>query len=109
MYIKNRAHAHKIGRRGEETWRELLARQVRSGLSVPAFCRQERPNEKTFYGWRSKLRGRLAASATTAECNASEPDPRAGFIDLGTVGSGPPRCEIPLDLGGGVVLQVVRG
>jgi hypothetical protein len=42
-------------------------------------------------------------------CSASEPDPRAGFIDLGTVGSGPPRCEIRLDLGGGVVLQVVRG
>jgi len=98
-----------ILRRGEETWRELVARQTRSGLSVPAFCRQEQLNEKTFYGWRSKLRGRLAASEAAAVCSASEPDPTAGFIDLGTVGSGPPRCEIRLDLGGGVVLQVVRG
>lgn len=98
-----------ILRRGEETWRELVARQARSGLSVQAFCRQQQLNENTFYGWRWKLRARLAASEATAVCNASEPDPRAGFIDLGTVGSGPPRCEIRLDLGGGVVLQVVRG
>ena len=98
-----------ILRRGEETWRERVARQARSGLSVPVFCRQEQLNEKTFYGWRAKLRGRLAASEAVAVCSASEPDPRAGFIDLGTVGSGPPRCEIRLDLGGGVVLQVVRG
>ena len=98
-----------ILRRGEATWRELVARQARSGLSVPAFCRQEQLNEKTFYGWRGKLRGRLGASEAAVVCSASAPGPTAGFIDLGTVGSGPPRCEIRLDLGGGVVLQVVRG
>ena len=51
----------------------------------------------------------MSACSVAAKCNGSEPDPRAGFIDLGTAGSGPPRCEMRLDLGGGVVLQVVRG
>jgi len=32
-----------------------------------------------------------------------------GFIELGSPGSGSSRCEIRLDLGGGVVLQVMRG
>jgi len=38
-----------------------------------------------------------------------EPEPRAGFIDLGALGGNSSRCEIRVDLGGGVVLQVVRG
>jgi hypothetical protein len=42
--------------RSVETCRELVGRQERSGLSVQAFCRQERLNACTFYGWRSRLR-----------------------------------------------------
>ena len=49
-----------IRRRSVETWRELVARQVRSRLSVQAFCQQERLNTWTFYGWRSRLRVRRA-------------------------------------------------
>ena len=100
-----------IRRRSVETWRGLVARQVRSGLSVQAFCRQERLNTWTFYGWRSRLRlrGRTATAETAAVDGSREPESRTGFIDLGALGSGSSRCEIRLDLGGGVVLQVVRG
>jgi hypothetical protein len=99
---------HKIiRRRSVETWRELVARQARSGLSVLAFCRQEQLNTWTFYGWRSRLRGRTAVAETAAVGGSTEP--AAGFIDLGALSRSSSRCEIRLDLGGGVVLQVVRG
>lgn len=97
-----------IRRRSVESWRELVARQARSGLSVQAFCRQERLNTWTFYGWRSRLRERTAAAETGAVDGATDTARAAGFIDLGAL-SRPSRCEIRLDLGGGVVLQVVRG
>ena len=98
-----------IRRRSEKTWRELVGRQVGSGLSVPAFCRQERLNAYTFYGWRSKLRARTAVTEAAAVSESDASGPAAGFIDLGSLGSGSSRCEIRLDLGGGIVLQVVRG
>ena len=101
---------HKMIRRGSvESWRELVARQVRSGLSVQAFCRQERLNAWTFYGWRSRLRGRTATAEAAVVGGSTQAEPAAGFIDLGALGSSASRCEIRLDLGGGVVLQVVRG
>ena len=97
-----------IQRRRIETWRELVARQDRSGLSVQAFCRQERLNTWTFYGWRSRLRKR-AAVAEDRVVSREQNREAAGFIDLGAVNAVSSRCEIRLDLGGGVVLQVVRG
>lgn len=97
-------------RRSEQVWRELVARQASCGVSVRAFCRQERLNVNTFYGWRSKLRARTALSADTAAVSQTESSgPAGGFIDLGSLEGGASRCQIRLDLGGGVVLQVVRG
>ncbi len=96
-----------IRRRSIETWRELVARQASSGLSVQTFCRQQRLNTWTFYGWRSRLRQRTAVPETAAAHGPTEP--AAGFIDLGALSRSSSRCEIRLDLGGGVVLQVVRG
>lgn len=99
-----------IRRRGVESRRELVTRQVSSGLSVQEFCRREGLNAWTFYGWRSRL---LRARATVAEEPAAESaiaeEPASGFIELGALGRSSSRCEIRLDLGGGVVLHVVRG
>jgi transposase-like protein len=93
------------GRRSEEIWRELLARQARGGLSVQAFCRRERLNVNTFYGWRSKLRTRMAVREDVAATSESKTSERSGdFIDLGSLEGGASRYEIRLDLGGGVVL-----
>jgi hypothetical protein len=97
-----------IQRRSVETWRELVARQERSGLSAHAFCRQERLNAWTFYGWRSRLRRSAAVAEERVVVSEQNREP-AGFIDLGALKGGSSRCEIRLDLGGGVVLQVVRG
>src|SRR5579872_5716145 len=97
-----------IQRRGVEAWRELVARQDRSGLSVQAFCRRERLNAWTFYGWRSRLRKRAAVTADRVVVREQNGE-SAGFIDLGALNAVSSRCEIRLDLGGGVVLQVVRG
>jgi hypothetical protein len=95
-------------RRSAETWRELVARQDRSGLSVQAFCRQERLNAWTFYGWRSRLRKSTAVAEDRGVAREQNREP-ASFIDLGALSGGSSRCEIRVHLGDGVVLQVVRG
>ena len=98
-----------IRRRGAESWRELVARQVRSGLSAQEFCRREGLNAWTFYGWRSRLRARTTVVEEPATRSVVIEEPAKGFIDLGALGGGgASRCEIRLELGGGVVLQVVR-
>ena len=97
-----------IQRRSVETWRELVDRQDRSGLSIQAFCRQERLNAWTFYGWRSRLRKRTTVAEGRVVVRDQNREP-SDFIDLGPLSGGSSRCEIRLDLGGGVVLQVVRG
>jgi hypothetical protein len=40
-----------------EQWRERLAAQKRSGLSVKQFCREQGLTEYSFYAWRKRLRG----------------------------------------------------
>jgi transposase-like protein len=39
----------------EAYWREQVERQVRSGLSVRAFCRERDLAENSFYAWRREL------------------------------------------------------
>ena len=98
----------KITRRSEQAWRELVERQRRSGLSVLAFCRGEGISPWGLYGWRSRRLGKRKSAEPVVSGPASA-EPAAGFIDLGALGPRSTRCEIRLDLGGGVVLQVVRG
>src|SRR5262245_22209779 len=96
-----------IQRRSEQAWRELVARQSQSGLSVQAFCRREGLNPWTLYGWRSRL-GARGTSEEPVVSGAAEAEPTAWFIDLGGLaGSSSPR-GIRVDLGGGVLLHVVR-
>lgn len=94
--------------RSADGWRGLMGRQAQSGLSVAAFCRREGLNAWTFYGWRSRLRGR-AVDEQPPESKSRTEEPGSGFIDLGALSGASSRCEIRLDLGGGVVLQMVRG
>ena len=60
-----------------------LAREA-SGLSVAAFCRRERINAWTLYGWRSRLRG----AKGKVEREAPVVEPSGGFIDLGALRAG---------------------
>lgn len=101
---------NKQRRRDANAWREVIERFASSGLSVPAFCEREAISEGSFYRWRSILQrggaggqrqGAVIASKTTS---AATP-----FVDLGTLQPGNSRVELRLDLGGGVLLQLVRG
>lgn len=94
-------------RRNAQTWEELVKQQRASGLSVPAFCRREGINAWTLYGWRSRLRSGQPRRPEGRPAPAKE---ASSFIDLGALRAPPAeRWEIRLDLGGGIILHLVRG
>ncbi len=77
---------------------------IPSGLSVAAFCARESISVSSFLCWRA-----LAAPAGAA-AQAQTPVPQAAFVDLGVLTSGAAsRLELKLDLGGSLVLHLVRG
>ena len=99
-------------------WRSRLARYAAGTLSVEAFCRGEALSTWSFYKWRARLRG-LDASGVRARQAVAE---SASFIDLGAVAApvagmaatagaataAPGNIAVRLDLGGGMVLTIVR-
>lgn len=99
-------------RRSESAWREIVERQGQSGLTVPEFCEQEGIKAASLYGWRSRLRegshSPPVSRAVSKKAKRSETS-SSGFIDLGSLGARTSRCEVRLDLGGGVLLHLVRG
>ena len=94
--------------RKEVEWRQRLARFATSGQQIKSFCQAESVSEAVFYRWRKQL----AAVGGVA--------PAGGFIDVGVLPPAPPvpsttQCEaasatleVRLDLGHGLVLQIVR-
>ncbi len=91
-------------RRSPDEWRALLAHQMSSGLSVSAFCARESISVSSFQRWRT-----LAAPVSGVAVARTPARPEA-FVDLGVLGSGgASRLELKLDLGGGLVLHLVRG
>jgi len=94
-------------RRSAQAWREVVARFTQSGLTEEAFCEREGIGSKLFHRWRSK-RG-IAAPRALPDKGARVSSPTAGFVDLGSLKDGGSRLEMRLDLGGGVLLHVVRG
>jgi putative transposase len=94
----------KRGRRGAEGWGEVLARFAQSGLTVQDFCNREGFSTASLYRWRSILSG----SPDEVRPAKWAGKPRAGFVDLGALSTGGSRFEVRLDLGGGVLLHLVR-
>ena len=91
-------------RRSREEWRAVFDRFEESGLGVEAFCEREGVGKSSFGRWRSFL------ADTGLAGGAAAPAERAGFVDAGLIGlGGGGRIEVRLDLGGGVVLHVLRG
>ena len=94
--------------RKEMEWCQRLARFAANGQEVKSFCQAESVSEAAFYRWRKQL----AAAGATA--------PAAGFIDVGVMPPAPAapamtQCEsagamlvVRLELGHGLVLQIVR-
>jgi hypothetical protein len=52
-----------------QLWRNLIAEQEQSGLSVRAFCKQHRTSEHSFYQWRKRLAERLPMKFALVETN----------------------------------------
>jgi transposase-like protein len=50
--------------RKERSWRQLLKRWQRSGLSIRAFCQQHHCSEPSFYAWRRILEQRDRQTST---------------------------------------------
>jgi hypothetical protein len=97
-------------RRGESAWREIVARQEQSGLTVQEFCEREGLKAASLYGWRVRLRREPAGKTVPARISRRTHAEKASgeFIDLGAIDSSRGRFEVRLDLGGGVLLHLVR-
>ena len=100
-------HGKRI-RRSVAVWRELIAQQASSGLTVQEFCERELLNASVFWRWRSRLKRSTEGGPVRARPQAA-PDTAAPFIDLGHLRTGGARLEVRLDLGAGVVLSIARG
>ena len=54
-------------------WRQLIAAQQQSGMSVRAFCQQRRTSEYSFYHWRKRLAEQLPMKFALVETSRSAP------------------------------------
>ena len=100
---------HQQQRRGSEDWREVLARFADSGLTVRAFCEREGFSPASFYRWQSML---SASPKKSDSKRLPRPEVVKGpvdFVDLGGMPASHSRWELRLDLGGGLILHLVRG
>jgi transposase-like protein len=80
----------------EQFWRAAIERQATSGLSVRAFCRQERLGEASFYAWRRTI-GERDAPQEKASAQA--------FVPAVVTSAVASDCSIVLELAGGRVLR----
>ncbi|WP_081577004.1 IS66 family insertion sequence element accessory protein TnpA [Acidithiobacillus thiooxidans] len=115
----------KAPRRSAQAWQALLDEQAESGLTVTAFCRQASISLASFYRWQGRLRkasqdtgGHSAETLSHAVPAVTAPRRIPDFVDLGALEDLPSpareevathRLELRLDLGGGLILHLVRG
>ena len=109
----------------ERTWRAHLTRHAASGKSIAAFCRAEQISQANFYAWRTKLRsdavGLTVPSADPAFIDLgamSRPTADRSTTHLPTAAAAAPKAtlqatvnssiELRLNLGGGLVLTIMR-
>lgn len=56
----------------DDQWRERIAEQGRSGLSVKQFCKERGLTEYSFYSWRKRLRGQEPVRFALVEREAGQ-------------------------------------
>ena len=97
-------------RRSANAWREVVARYAQSGMTEEACCEREGLGAKLFHRWRTKRSSVTRRPAADKPARvASSPGPAVGFVELGSLKDSGSKLEMRLDLGGGVLLHVVRG
>lgn len=107
----------KVGRRRHldvQSWCDVFRRFEGSGDSVVGFCKREGLNTSSFHRWRRRLTTTTAAAVSTSQepREAARQSETANFIEVGSMGAAnepAARLELRLELGGGLVLQLVRG
>jgi putative transposase len=88
--------------------RTIMSRFAESGLGVEAFCRRESISTSSFYRWRSLLDD-ASPRKVVPRVAANALNEASTFVNLGTLGRAHAPLELHLDLGGGVLLHLVRG
>jgi hypothetical protein len=58
-----------------EYWRERIAQQERSGISVHQFCEEQRLTEQAFYAWRKRLQKQQPMRFAVVETGAAQRQP----------------------------------
>jgi putative transposase len=98
-----------------QAWAEVFARFDGSGESVTGFCKREGLHTSSFRRWQRRLAS-MASTPITAQPHepreATRQASAASFVEMGAMGAGRQpagRLEVRLELGGGLVLQLVRG
>jgi hypothetical protein len=99
-----------MGKQAEvrQCWRERMAAQEASGLSVRAYCNEHGIGEHSFYSWRQRLRreSQPVSFALVESKQEAKPD-GAGVAEV--VLTGGERLRIPCEEGTlSVVLRVLR-
>lgn len=95
-----------------QSWREVFGRFDGSGESVVGFCKREGLGVSSFHRWRQRLAATSAASTSQEGRGPVRQSAAANFIEMGSMGAQAERAsrlDIRLELGGGVVLHLVRG
>src|SRR5215471_7094860 len=59
----------------DDQWRERIAEQERSGLSMKQFCKGRRLTEYSFYAWRKRLRKKEPVRFALVERGAPRREP----------------------------------
>ena len=59
----------------DEQWRERIAEQGRSGLSVKQFCKERGLTEYSFYAWPKRLRKKEPVCFALVERGAARQEP----------------------------------
>jgi hypothetical protein len=80
----------------EGLWRDVVARQTVSGLSVRAFCSREQLRESAFYAWRRTIRER------DGDVQRASP----AFVPAVIKPGGQKDASFTLELAGGHVLRM---
>jgi hypothetical protein len=83
----------------------IVSPSCRERTHAQAFCERESIGIASFYQWRSKLGEAINAMKPAQPVSQGT----AGFVELGTLNASVSRFELRLDLGGGVLLHLVRG